>query len=180
MKRRRRNGMIYTMSYKSPLGEILLAGDGQGLVGLWLEGERYYANCLNEARRAGAFPAYDRTKTWLDIYFSGREPHFFPPIHMVGTEFQISVWNILAKIPYGKTVTYGEIARQIAQSRGIRRMSSQAVGGAVGHNEISIIIPCHRVIGANGSLTGYAGGIDKKIKLLALEGVETKQFSVSR
>lgn len=161
------------MHYDSPIGDILLAGDKQGLIGLWMEGQKYYANCLDDEHREEVFPAYAGTKEWLDIYFSGTAPDFLPPIRMIGTAFQISVWNILTKIPYGKTVTYGEIARQIAMERGSGLMSSQAVGGAVGHNEISIIIPCHRVIGSNGNLTGYAGGIDKKIKLLALEGVDT-------
>lgn len=168
------------MHYNSPLGDILLAGNDQGLVGLWIKDQKYYANCLEDDHQDGIFPSYTETKEWLDIYFSGRDPGFLPPIHMIGTEFQIAVWNILKKIPYGKTITYGEIARQIAPRRGARRMSSQAVGSAVGHNEISIIIPCHRVVGANGNLTGYAGGIDKKIKLLTLEGVDTSKFFVPK
>lgn len=169
--------MIYTMHYDSPLGDILLAGDEQGLLGLWIEGQKYFASCLGGEHTEGVFSAYARTKEWLDIYFSGKEPKFLPPIHMLGTDFQKSVWNILIGIPYGKTTTYGEIAQQIATHRGMNRMSAQAVGGAVGHNEISIIIPCHRVVGTNGNLTGYAGGIDKKIKLLTLEGVDMSRFS---
>lgn len=117
-------------------------------------------------------PVLEQTKEWLIIYFSGREPDFCPPVHMTGTPFQLSVWKILQQIPYGKTVTYGEIAKEIAREKGLSRMSAQAVGGAVGHNKISIIVPCHRVIGKDGSLTGYAGGIDKKMKLLDLEGVK--------
>ena len=116
----------------------------------------------------------DRTRRWLDLYFSGREPGFTPALNPAGSAFRRAVWEILLKIPYGKTTTYGQIAREIAAARGLAKMSAQAVGGAVGHNEISIIIPCHRVIGAHGSLTGYASGIDRKIKLLQLEGVDMR------
>ena len=115
---------------------------------------------------------FDQTRRWLDLYFSGREPGFTPALNPVGTAFRRAVWEILLKIPYGQTMTYGQIAREIAAARGLANMSAQAVGGAVGHNEISIIIPCHRVIGAHGNLTGYAGGIDRKIKLLKLEGID--------
>jgi len=115
---------------------------------------------------------FDQTKRWLDLYFSGREPGFMPALNPAGSAFRRAVWEILLKIPYGKTTTYGQIAREIAAARGLAKMSAQAVGGAVGHNEISIIIPCHRVVGTHGSLTGYAGGIDRKIKLLQLEGVD--------
>lgn len=170
--------MIYTAHYDSPVGDILLAGDSQGLLGLWLEGQKYFANCFGIKHMEGEFPAYPRVKEWLDIYFSGNEPSFFPMIHMIGSDFQKSVWKILMSIPYGQTVTYGEIARRLATLRGLSRMSAQAVGGAVGHNEISIIIPCHRVVGAKGNLTGYAGGIDKKLQLLALEGLDISQFSM--
>ena len=117
---------------------------------------------------------FDQTKRWLDLYFSGREPGFTPALNPAGSAFRRAVWEILLKIPYGKTTTYGQIAREIAAARGLAKMSAQAVGGAVGHNEISIIIPCHRVIGAHGNLTGYAGGIDRKIKLLQLEGVDMR------
>lgn len=120
----------------------------------------------------------EQTKKWLTIYFSGREPDFLPPIHMIGTPFQLSVWKILQKIPYGKTVTYGEIAKEIAAQKGLPRMSAQAVGGAVGHNELSVIVPCHRVVGTNGSLTGYAGGIDKKVKLLTLENADMQHLFI--
>lgn len=168
------------MSYRSPVGDILLAGDELGLTGLWIEGQKYFANGLSDEQSENVFPAYAKTKEWLDIYFLGKNPDFMPPIHMIGTDFQISVWNILLKIPYGKTVTYGEIARQAALERGAESISSQAVGGAVGHNKISIIVPCHRVVGAKGNLTGYAGGIDKKNKLLSLEGVETSSFYIPK
>ena len=117
---------------------------------------------------------FDQTRRWLDLYFSGREPGFTPALNPAGSAFRRVVWEILLKIPYGKTTTYGQIAREIAAARGLAKMSAQAVGGAVGHNEISIIIPCHRVVGAHGSLTGYAGGIDRKIKLLQLEGVDMR------
>ena len=106
---------------------------------------------------------------WLDVYFTGKEPDFLPPLHPIGSAFRQAVWTVLLQIPYGHTTTYGEIARQLTGTAGFSRMSAQAVGGAVGHNEISIIIPCHRVVGTSGSLTGYAGGIDRKVKLLELE-----------
>ena len=161
--------MQYTTHYRSPIGGILLAADEAGLTGLWFDGEKYYADHLDPEHEEKDTPILEQTKEWLAIYFSGREPVFLPPIHMIGTPFQLSVWKILQKIPYGKTVTYGEIAKEIAIQKRLARMSAQAVGGAVGRNEISIIVPCHRVIGTNGSLTGYAGGIEKKAKLLALE-----------
>lgn len=140
-------------------------------------GEKFYANEQNE--QSGYFEeknlaVFDQTRRWLDLYFSGREPGFTPALNPMGSAFRRTVWEILLKIPYGKTTTYGQIAREIATARGLAKMSAQAVGGAVGHNEISIIIPCHRVIGAHGSLTGYAGGIDRKIKLLQLEGVDMR------
>lgn len=172
--------MQYTCHYASPVGDILLAGDEQGLTGLWIEGQKYYANYLDPEHEEGSCPAFEKAIEWLDIYFAGREPDFTPPIHMIGTEFQKTVWEILLNIPYGKTTTYGEIARQIAAQRGLAHMSSQAVGGAVGHNEISIIIPCHRVVGTNGSLTGYAGGIDKKLYLLTLEGADMSHFFIPK
>ena len=161
--------MQYIDHYQSPMGGILLAADDIGLTGLWFEGQKYYARKLDPEHEEKALPVFEQTKDWLYIYFSGREVTFTPTLHMMGSDFQISVWEILRDIPYGKTMTYGEIARRIAKQKGLPRMSAQAVGGAVGHNEISLIIPCHRVIGSNGSLTGYAGGIDKKKKLLSLE-----------
>lgn len=161
--------MVYTMQYDSPLGKILLAADEVGLTGLWFYGQKYFANYLPEENREGKTPALDQAKKWLDIYFGGKEPNFTPPLHPRGSDFRRAVWDILLKIPYGKTITYGDIARELAEKKGAAKMSAQAVGGAVEHNEISIIIPCHRVVGTNGSLTGYAGGIDKKISLLTLE-----------
>ncbi len=161
--------MQYTSHYESPIGGILLAADQKGLTGLWFDGQKYYANHLDSEHEEKNLPIFEETKRWLTIYFSGREPDFTPSLHIKGSSFQLAVWEILQKIPYGKTMTYGEIAEIIAKQKGLPHMSAQAVGGAVGHNRISIIVPCHRVVGANGSLTGYAGGIDKKVKLLALE-----------
>lgn len=134
--------------------------------------KKFYANEQSRYFEEKNLAVFDQTRRWLDLYFSGREPGFTPALNPVGSAFRRAVWEILLKIPYGKTTTYGQIAREIAAARGLAKMSAQAVGGAVGHNEISIIIPCHRVIGAHGNLTGYAGGIDRKIKLLKLEGVD--------
>ncbi len=161
--------MQYTHCCPSPLGNIFMAADDEGITGLWLEGQKYFALGLDKNSEKKSLPVFDLAGEWLDVYFSGREPSFTPPLHLAGTPFQREVWSILLSIPYGKTVTYGQIASIIAKKRGLSRMSAQAVGGAVGHNPIAIIVPCHRVIGADGSLTGYAGGIDKKAALLALE-----------
>lgn len=168
--------MQYISHYHSPLGNILLAADQIGPTGLWFEGQKYFALYLDKEHEEKEVPILKQTKEWLDIYFSGKEPDFKLPLHFTGTDFQNEVWEILSAIPYGQTTTYGEIAKQIAAKRGLARMSAQAVGGAVGHNEISIIVPCHRVVGSNGSLTGYAGGIDKKVKLLTLEKVNMDSF----
>ena len=168
--------MQYISHYSSPLGTILLAADEIGLTGLWFEGQKYFALYLDKEHEERELPVLKQAKTWLDIYFSGREPDFKVPLHFTGTDFQNEVWEILYSIPYGQTTTYGEIAKRLAASRGLKRMSAQAVGGAVGRNEISIIVPCHRVVGSSGSLTGYAGGIDKKIELLKLEGAWKKEY----
>ena len=167
--------MQYTSTYLSPLGKTLGAREDV-LVGAWFEGQKYYARCLGSEHEEREEPVLKDAKRWLDIYFSGRDPGFTPPLHMIGTPFQISVWNLLQKIPYGTTTTFGAVASEIAAERGIARMSAQAVGGAVGHNKISIIIPCHRVVGTNGSLTGYAGGIHKKEQLLELERADMRHF----
>ncbi len=172
--------MVYTCEYNSPLGNILMAADETGLMGLWFEGEKYFAESLPDVHIPQETPILTETKNWLDVYFSGDEPKFTPPLHPVGSIFRQDVWQILLQIPYGKTVTYGQIASKIAKMKKLPHMSAQAVGGAVGHNEISIIIPCHRVVGANGSLTGYAGGIDKKISLLELEHVDISAFFVPK
>ena len=162
--------MQYISRYHSPMGGILLAGDGNGLTGLWFEGQKYFALHLDKEQEEREIPLFELAKGWLDVYFSGREPDFSVPLHLMGTAFQKEVWEILRSIPYGHTMTYGEIAKQLAEKRGLPHMSAQAVGGAVGHNPISIIIPCHRVLGTDGSLTGYAGGVEKKRWLLAHEG----------
>lgn len=172
--------MQYTCKYKSPIGNILLAADEIGLTGLWFEGQKYFALNLDKEHEEKNLPIFKQTKKWLDIYFSGKEPDFKPPLHFTGSDFQNEVWEILYKIPYGQTTTYGDIARQLAKKKGLERMSAQAVGGAVARNGISIIVPCHRVVGGNGSLTGYAGGIDKKIALLKLEKSFKDTFFVPR
>ena len=172
--------MQYTAGYRSPLGGILLAADEIGLTGLWFEGQKYFARNLDKEHEERALPIFDQAKEWLDMYFLGKEPDYKLPLHFTGTEFQNEVWEILCAIPYGKTVSYGEIAGRLAAKRAVPHMSAQAVGGAVGHNEISIIVPCHRVVGAGGSLTGYAGGIDKKIELLKLEGAFRDDFFVPK
>ena len=162
--------MIYISKYSSPIGEITMSSDGEGLTGLWFDGQKYFGNNSdidNSAEKE--LSVFEATKKWLDIYFSGNVPDFTPKLKLNGTDFQFEVWNILLKIPYGKMITYKDIAEILAQQKEIGRMSAQAVGGAVGHNPIGIIVPCHRVIGSNGSLTGYAGGLDKKEYLLKLE-----------
>lgn len=164
--------MEYTYPYPSPLGGITLASDGEALTGLWFDGQKYFADNLDACREEKTLPVFDQAVRWLDLYFAGQEPGFTPPLKMKTTPFRKAVWEILLTIPYGRTMTYGQIAQQIARQKNLPRMSAQAVGGAVGHNAISLIIPCHRVVGANGSLTGYAGGLDRKIKLLTLEGAD--------
>lgn len=172
--------MIFIQHYDSPLGAILLAADETGLTGLWFDGQKYFARDLPAERVEQNTPALSEVKRWLDIYFTGKEPDFMPPLHPIGSAFRRSVWDILLRIPYGQTTTYGEIARQLAEKQGRPRIAAQAVGGAVGHNKISIIIPCHRVVGTNGSLTGYAGGIDKKVKLLEWEHTDMTGLFVPR
>lgn len=172
--------MAYVQHYDSPLGGILLAADESGITGLWFDGQKYFTRDLPAERVEQNTPALAEAKRWLDIYFTGGEPDFTPPLHPIGSGFRQAVWNILLQIPYGQTTTYGEIARQLAAKQGLARMSAQAIGGAVGHNEISIIIPCHRVVGTNGSLTGYAGGIDRKVKLLELEHTDMSGFFVPK
>ncbi|MCI5919225.1 MAG: methylated-DNA--[protein]-cysteine S-methyltransferase [Roseburia sp.] len=192
--------MIYTCTYKSPIGDILIASDEIGLTGLWFEGQKYFANTLPDeyvtnlnisdqhmpsSHMSDKTASYENeiltdTRRWLDIYFSGQNPDFTPPLHPTGSAFRQEVWQILLEIPDGKTMTYGEIAQRLEATHGHAKMSAQAVGGAVGHNEISIIIPCHRVVGTSGSLTGYAGGIDKKIALLELEHTDMSHFFVPK
>lgn len=164
--------MYYICKYVSPLGGMTLASDGKNLTGLWFDGQKYFAAALPAQYEERELQVFAQTKRWLDIYFTGKEPCFTPPLSMGGVSpFRKRVWEIMRTIPYGHTSTYGKIASQIAAETG-KRVSAQAVGGAVGHNGIALIIPCHRVLGAGGSMTGYAGGIDKKIALLQLEGAE--------
>ena len=172
--------MDYTYHYDSPLGGITLASDGENLIGLWFDEQKYFADTLGEKSTEKALPVFDITVEWLDIYFSGKAPDFTPPLSMRTTQFRKEVWEIMMSIPFGQTMTYGEIADLIAKRRGLPQMSAQAVGGAVGHNSISLIIPCHRVVGTNGSLTGYAGGIDKKVKLLTMEKADMTGFFVPK
>ena len=162
--------MLYTSHYASPLGGMTLVSDGTALVGLYFDGQKYAAQGLDATRTQKNLLIFEEARRWLDVYFSGRKPDFTPPTAPAGTAFQQSVWEILRTIPYGETTTYGAIARRIEQNTGCR-MSAQAVGGAVGCNPISILIPCHRVVGTNGSLTGYAGGLDKKAYLLRIEEI---------
>lgn len=154
---------MYIQYYDSPLGKMLLVADEIGLIGVWFENQKYYANGLKEQIEEET-AVLKETKEWLNLYFKGKEPKALPNMHLIGTQFQKKVWQLLLKIPYGKTMTYKDIARMISPS-----MSAQAVGSAVGHNKISILIPCHRVIGSNSSLTGYAGGIERKEYLLKFE-----------
>ena len=154
-----------------------MASDGTHLIGLWFDGQKYFADSLRRPIQEKSLPVFKDTCRWLDTYFSGKDPGFTPPLAMRTTPFRKQVWEIMLQIPYGRTLTYGEIADKIAKKRGIKKMSAQAVGGAVGHNSISLIIPCHRVIGSDGNLTGYAGGIKTKIKLLNLEGIQLKESS---
>lgn len=170
-----RNGMTYTYHYQSPLGGITLASNGTNLTGLWFDGQKYFGDILPKEYEEKNLPIFEQTTRWLDIYFSGKSPDFTPSLFIETTPFRKAVWEIMLTIPYGQTMTYGEIASRIAKQRGISTMSAQAVGGAVGHNPISLIIPCHRVVGKNGSLTGYAGGIDKKEKLLAMEQANSEK-----
>ncbi len=174
--------MLYTATYPSPVGKITLASDGDSIIGLWIEGQKYYGSTLSEKSiMREDIPVLVSAKKWLDRYFAGERPLIEElPLSMNGGKFRQSVWRLLCQIPYGEVVTYGDIARKMAVIMQKPGMSAQAVGGAVSHNPISIIIPCHRVVGTNGSLTGYAGGIDVKIKLLTLEGVDMKKLYIPK
>ena len=151
--------------YDSPLGRIMITGNGEALTGMWFAGQKHFAETLAAGYTEKEIPVLSGTKRWLDLYFGGMIPDFTPPLEMRGSAFRRAVWEILLSIPYGRTVTYGEIAGRIAGRHG----AAQAVGGAVSHNPVSLIIPCHRVIGADGSMTGYAGGTDRKTCLLRIE-----------
>lgn len=168
--------MKFVSEYVSPLGQICLASDGKYLTGLWFEGQNLEKKGLSNNFIEKDLEIFDMTKSWLDQYFLGTSPDFKIPVKYEVSDFRKEVLQILEKIPYGKTVSYGEIARIIAKNRKIKTMSAQAVGTAVGHNPISIIIPCHRVIGSHNLLGGYGGGIERKIKLLKLEGIDTEKL----
>jgi methylated-DNA-[protein]-cysteine S-methyltransferase len=161
--------MKFIRHYDSPLGGITIASDGEALTGLWFDGQKYFPDGLADGSDEIQLPVFDLTQRWLDIYFSGQQPDFTPPLKLKTTAFRKDVCEIMRTIPFGETMTYGEIATRIAAQKGIRQMSAQAVGGAVAHNPISLIIPCHRVVGSNGSMTGYAGGLDRKVWLLEME-----------
>ena len=160
--------MQYISRYTSPVGSITLASDGEALLGLWFDGQKFFADTLGDEYEEKELPIFMEAKNWLDVYFSGRDLGYMPPVKLKASPFRMQVWEILKKIPFGSTVTYGEIAKEIEKITG-KRASAQAVGGAVGHNPVSVIVPCHRVVGAGGVLTGYAGGVDKKQYLLNLE-----------
>lgn len=172
--------MQYINYYSSPLGKITFASNGKELTGLWFNGQKYFASTLTKEYEQKNLPVFEQTAKWLDIYFSGKNPDFTPPLFLSSTSFRNEVWKILLTIPYGKIMTYGEIAKLMAKNRGVEKMSVQSVGGAVGHNPISIIVPCHRVVGTDGSLTGYAGGVDIKEKLLKFENVDMSKLFVPK
>lgn len=176
--------MYYSTTYPSPVGVLTLACDGSGknLAGLWIEGQRHYGGTIpGTMTEKDSMPVFDAAKEWLDRYFAGKKPAISElSLAPVGGEFRQGVWRILCDIPYGEVITYGDIAKKMAAEMGRESMSGQAVGGAVGHNPVSIIIPCHRVVSSNGSLTGYAGGIKAKIKLLELEGVDMSRLFVPK
>lgn len=172
--------MVYTAQYLSPVGRLILASSEERLTGLWLEGQKYFALPAGAVLKED-IPVFQQTRQWLDRYFAKEQPDIQElPLSPAGSPFRLAVWDFLQKIPYGQVTTYGEIAQEMAIRLGQNSMSPQAVGGAVGHNPISIIIPCHRVVGTGGSLTGYAGGIDKKIFLLTHEGVDVSRFSLPK
>lgn len=174
--------MYYSTTYPTPVGIITLACDGDNLIGLWNEGQKYHGDTIYEEMiEKDDMQVFGTVKEWLDGYFAGKKPGISQlPLAPIGSEFRKDVWDILCEIPYGQVITYGDIAKTMAKKMNRQSMSSQAVGGAVGHNPISIIIPCHRVVGTNGSLTGYAGGLKTKIRLLELEGVDMSSLFVPK
>ena len=162
--------MICIAHLPTPLGTITLSAQGKALTGLWFDGQAHFGSVIpKEGARECSLPVFEETERWLSLYFSGRDPGFTPPVELIGTPWQKAVWEILLTIPYGQTISYGAIAAALTRNQG-RRTDPRAVGGAVSRNPISLIVPCHRVLGADGSLTGYAGGLERKRALLALEG----------
>ena len=174
--------MIYITYYNSPIGDILLASKNDKLIGLWIENQKYYLSGFKEElKEVDNNKILNKAKKWLDRYFDGEKPNINElELEPIGSDFRKSVWRILCNIPYGEVITYNDIAKEIAKEKGINQMSAQAVGGAVGHNPISIIIPCHRVVGSNGSLTGYAGGVKKKKYLLEHEKVDMNKLFIPK
>ena len=168
--------MYYKTHYQSPLGDMLIASDEDNIIGLWIADQKYIDKTMpKDMVENSQIPILKEAIVWLDDYFAGKQPNLSRlPLAPIGGEFRQLVWSILMEIPYGELTTYGNIAKEVARRMGKDRMSAQAIGGAVGHNPISIIIPCHRVVGSNKNLTGYAGGIDIKVKLLEHEGVDMK------
>ncbi|MCM3747188.1 methylated-DNA--[protein]-cysteine S-methyltransferase [Paenibacillus pasadenensis] len=168
----------YTKEIHSPIGSMTISSDGTNITGLWMQGQKYYGATLGNHEPAPSLPVFKLAEEWLERYFNGDQPKLTLPLAPQGNVFRNTVWDILCEIPYGEVITYGEIAKMMAKRLDKATMSAQAVGGAVGHNPISIIVPCHRVVGAKGSLTGYAGGIDRKIKLLQLEKVNMDKLYI--
>lgn len=174
------SNLNFSEEYQSPVGKLLLTSDGCALTGLWIEEQKYFGATLDEAPEKYPLELFDKVKKWLDAYFSGVSKVIDFPLAPKGTEFRQVVWELLLEIPHGQTITYGDLAKKTAEKLGKEKMSAQAIGGAVGHNPISIIIPCHRVMGAGGNLTGYGGGIDKKIALLRIEKVDMTSFYIPK
>lgn len=170
--------MLYYKKAASPLGEITLRSDGEALTGLWFADDKHYGAKDIAGAALADLDVFMQAEAWLAEYFAGREPKVSVSLKLQGSEFQMQVWRLLQDIPYGRLVTYGDIAKKIAAQKGLARMSAQAVGGAVGHNPLCIIVPCHRVVGANGSLTGYGGGMWRKVRLLELEKVDMSKLTV--
>ncbi|MDO4921844.1 MAG: methylated-DNA--[protein]-cysteine S-methyltransferase [Phascolarctobacterium sp.] len=173
--------MFFKNRYASPLGEMIMLSDGESLTNLNFIDDKFYPAALAAQSQEAHLPVFDAAAKWLDVYFAGNNPGALPPLSLQGSAFSLQVWRLLAQIPYGGVVTYKELAQKIAAQRGLTAMSAQAVGGAVGHNPVCIMVPCHRVVGTNGSLTGYAGGLWRKERLLQLEGFAVQNlFAVSR
>lgn len=174
--------MIFNTDFESPIGKITLTAENEKLTGLWLEGQNYFESTINEEMmKDDNLKIFKEVRNWLDKYFTKKKPDISElALSPSGSEFRKSVWLVLCKVPYGEVTTYGKVAREVAKERGMAKMSAQAIGGALAHNPISIIIPCHRVVGSDGSLIGYAGGIDRKIKLLEYEGVDTSKFFIPK
>lgn len=178
MQSTKKSTLHYIDTFPSPVGDLTISSDGESLTGLWLADQKYFMAEVDKVEQASDLPIFQKTRAWLDRYFKGKDPGAIPAVNPQGTEFRRRVWELLIEIPYGHLTTYGELAQRMAAEKGIPKMSSRAVGGAVGHNPVSIIIPCHRVVGSNGSLTGYGGGIARKIQLLKLEGIDMDRLSI--